>query len=47
MSQEDYILAVQQAKKYIKAGDIFQANLSLRFEARTLLIAGRSIKLCN
>ena len=35
MSQEDYIVAVQQAKKYIKAGDIFQANLSLRFEAHT------------
>ncbi|MBW4570541.1 MAG: anthranilate synthase component I [Tolypothrix carrinoi HA7290-LM1] len=35
MSQEDYIAAVQQAKKYIQAGDIFQANLSLRFEAHT------------
>ncbi len=35
MSQDDYIVAVQQAKKYIQAGDIFQANLSLRFEART------------
>ncbi|MEW6497632.1 MAG: chorismate-binding protein, partial [Cyanobacteriota bacterium] len=35
MSQEDYIVAVQQAKKYIQAGDIFQANLSLRFEAHT------------
>ena len=35
-SQEDYIVAVQQAKKYIQAGDIFQANLSLRFEAHTL-----------
>jgi para-aminobenzoate synthetase component 1 len=35
MSQEDYIVAVQQAKKYIQAGDIFQANLSLRFEAYT------------
>ena len=36
MTQEDYITAVQQAKKYIHAGDIFQANLSLRFEAYTL-----------
>ena len=35
MSQDDYIVAVQQAKKYIQAGDIFQANLSLRFEAHT------------
>jgi para-aminobenzoate synthetase component 1 len=35
MSQEDYIAAVQQAKEYIQAGDIFQANLSLRFEAHT------------
>lgn len=35
MSQQEYINAVQQAKKYIQAGDIFQANLSLRFEART------------
>jgi para-aminobenzoate synthetase component I len=34
-SQADYEDAVRQAKKYIKAGDIFQANLSLRFEART------------
>ncbi|BDA73573.1 para-aminobenzoate synthase component I [Rivularia sp. IAM M-261] len=30
-SQEEYEAAVQQAKKYIQAGDIFQANLSLRF----------------
>ena len=35
LSQEDYMAAVQQAKKYIQAGDIFQANLSLRFEAQT------------
>ncbi len=35
MSQKEYIAAVQQAKKYIQAGDIFQANLSLRFEAHT------------
>ncbi len=35
MSEDDYIVAVQQAKKYIQAGDIFQANLSLRFEAHT------------
>lgn len=35
MSQTDYEAAVMQAKKYIQAGDIFQANLSLRFEAET------------
>ncbi len=34
-SQTDYEAAVVQAKKYIQAGDIFQANLSLRFEAAT------------
>lgn len=35
-AQADYEAAVVQAKKYIQAGDIFQANLSLRFEATTL-----------
>lgn len=35
MSQSDYIIAVQQAQKYIQSGDIFQANLSLRFAAHT------------
>jgi len=34
-SQTDYETAVCRAKKYIQAGDIFQANLSLRFEAQT------------
>ncbi|HEY9876221.1 MAG TPA: anthranilate synthase component I [Candidatus Obscuribacterales bacterium] len=34
-SQLDYEDAVRQAQKYIHAGDIFQANLSLRFEAYT------------
>jgi para-aminobenzoate synthetase component 1 len=34
-SQSDYEAAVKQAKKYIQAGDIFQANLSLRFETTT------------
>jgi len=34
-SQTDYETAVGRAKKYIQAGDIFQANLSLRFEAQT------------
>ena len=34
-SQADYEAAVCRAKKYIQAGDIFQANLSLRFEAHT------------
>jgi para-aminobenzoate synthetase component 1 len=34
-SQADYETAVNQAKKYIQAGEIFQANLSLRFQAST------------
>jgi para-aminobenzoate synthetase component 1 len=34
-SQADYEDTVRQAKKYIKAGDIFQANLSLRFQTAT------------
>jgi para-aminobenzoate synthetase component 1 len=34
-SQTDFETAVIQAKKYIQAGDIFQANLSLRFEVAT------------
>jgi para-aminobenzoate synthetase component 1 len=34
-SQADYEDAVRQAKKYIQAGDIFQANISLRFAAHT------------
>ncbi|WP_341525401.1 anthranilate synthase component I [Nostoc sp. UHCC 0302] len=34
-SQVDYETAVNQAKKYIQAGEIFQANLSLRFQAST------------
>ncbi|RMH76634.1 MAG: anthranilate synthase component I [Cyanobacteria bacterium J007] len=35
MSQSDYESAVRRAKAYIQAGDIFQANLSLRFEVST------------
>ena len=35
-SQEQYQQTVIQAKKYIQAGDIFQANLSLRFQTHTL-----------
>lgn len=34
-SQPDYEKAVTQALKYIQAGDIFQANLSLRFQVLT------------
>lgn len=33
-SPEEYQEAVQRAKEYIHAGDIFQSNLSLRFQAR-------------
>ena len=35
MAQSDYEAIVLKAKQHIRAGDIFQANLSLRFEART------------
>ncbi|WP_460205614.1 anthranilate synthase component I [Scytonema sp. NUACC21] len=35
VSQQEYETAVNRAKKYIQAGDIFQANLSLRFKAQT------------
>ena len=34
-SQATYESAVQQAQRYIEAGDIFQANLSLRFSTQT------------
>ncbi|WP_009632570.1 anthranilate synthase component I [Synechocystis sp. PCC 7509] len=34
-SQTDYEAAVRRAKKYIQAGDIFQANLSVRFGTQT------------
>ena len=34
-SEADYEAAVLQAKKYIQAGDIFQTNLSIRFETQT------------
>lgn len=35
LSQTDYESVILQAKKHIQAGDIFQANLSLRFETQT------------
>jgi para-aminobenzoate synthetase component I len=35
LSQEEYQNIVKKAQKYIYAGDIFQANLSVRFEATT------------
>ena len=35
--QQEYEKAVCKAKKYIQAGDIFQANLSLRFQTTTPL----------
>ncbi len=34
-NQAEYENAVKQAKKYIQAGDIFQTNLSLRFQTTT------------
>ena len=36
-AHNDYILAVNKAKGYIKNGDIYQVNLSQRFEAETEL----------
>lgn len=36
-SQADYQAMVLRAKQYIQAGDIFQANLSLRFTTQTLV----------
>ncbi|NET31525.1 MAG: anthranilate synthase component I [Cyanothece sp. SIO1E1] len=36
-TQAEYEAAVVQAKKYIQAGDIFQTNLSLRFETQTTI----------
>jgi anthranilate/para-aminobenzoate synthase component I len=35
ISEEEYTAMVRRAKEYIAAGDIFQANLSLRVRART------------
>jgi para-aminobenzoate synthetase component 1 len=35
--REEYLKAVKKAKDYIKAGDIYQVNLSQRFQAKTLL----------
>jgi para-aminobenzoate synthetase component 1 len=35
LSQNEYEEIVRKAQKHIHAGDIFQANLSLRFEAQT------------
>lgn len=35
LTEKDYYNAVEQALKYIKIGDIFQANLSLRFHTFT------------
>jgi len=34
-NQQQYQNAVKQAKEYIQAGDIFQTNLSLRFQTQT------------
>lgn len=33
-SKEDYIMTVRKAKEYIRKGDIYQVNLSQRFESR-------------
>jgi para-aminobenzoate synthetase component 1 len=34
-SKEGYLLAINKAKRYIRAGDIYQVNLSQRFQAQT------------
>ena len=36
-TREEYLRAVQRAKDYIAAGDIFQVNLSRRFETRRVI----------
>ncbi|MGR3178200.1 MAG: aminodeoxychorismate synthase component I [Candidatus Anammoxibacter sp.] len=36
-TKEEYISAVKKAKEYINAGDIYQVNLSQRFETKTTL----------
>lgn len=38
-THQDYLSAVRKAKEYIKRGDIYQLNLSQRFEAKTALSA--------
>lgn len=40
-TQADYEAAVRRAKQYIQAGDIFQANLSLRFGLQTAIDSWR------
>lgn len=37
LEKRDYVKAVSKAKDYIKAGDIYQVNLSQRFQAKTHL----------
>ncbi len=38
-SRQDYLAAVENAKRYIKMGDIYQVNLSQEFSAKTNLSA--------
>lgn len=38
-TREEYLRAVEKAKAYIKAGDIYQVNLSQRFKAKSNLSA--------
>ncbi|MCX5703848.1 MAG: aminodeoxychorismate synthase component I [Candidatus Omnitrophica bacterium] len=40
-SKEDYLLAINKAKRYIRAGDIYLVNLSQRFQAQTSFSASR------
>ena len=43
-NKKDYISAVIKAKRYIKEGDIYQVNLSQRFETKTRLSAAEIYK---
>ena len=40
-TRKDYIAAINRAKRYIKAGDIYQVNLSQRFQTETGLSASQ------
>jgi len=37
-TKEDYLLAIKKAQEYIRRGDIYQVNLSQRFQTKTSLL---------
>lgn len=43
-SRQEYIAAIKKAKRYIREGDIYQLNLSQRFQAETRLAAAEIYK---